>query len=274
LIGNLKAEIEWSESKAGDRRIMFMTHSLNIHVISLDSSIERRNRFATNNSHLDYEFFSAIDGDMMSSDVIKDPSRFVQPLYYSSGAYGCALSHLALWEKAIAREEWLTIIEDDAILRYDFSSAVKCILGSIPPDTDIVLWGWNFDAVLSIKVMESISPVLILLDQDAMRNGIDRFQSSRDEVRPFRLDQCFGTPAYSISPAGAQRLKSICFPIRDFVLESPLSSSGIRNNGIDIVMNQIYALIQAYVCFPPLALTPNISEESTIAKLTPQRHSS
>ena len=246
---------------------------LKIYVISLDSSLDRRQRFAINNSHLDYEFFSAIDGSTIDMDVIHDPDRFAQPLHYSLGAYGCALSHLSLWEKAIELGQWITIVEDDAILRLDFATAVENIIGSIPADTDIVHWGLNFDAVLSIKVMENISPVVMVFDQDAMRDGIERFQASRDEVRPFRLDQCFGTPAYSISPVGAQRLKSICFPIRDFLLESPLISSGIRNNGIDIVMNQIYGLIHAYVCFPPLALTPNLGEESTIEKSNPVRYS-
>lgn len=237
-----------------------------IRVISLESSIDRRESFADNNRHIDFCFFPAIDGTSLAPEMINDPETFTQPLQYSSGAYGCALSHLALWEKASAMNEPLTILEDDAVLRFDFTNRMQASISALPQGWDIILWGWNFDAPLSIKVLGNISPVVLLFDQAALRNGIDRFQLCDDDPHAYRLDQGFGTPAYTISPDGARKFKSICFPIRDFTLDTPANPSGVRNNGIDIVMNQIYGLTMAYACFPPLAITPNRSEESTIEK--------
>lgn len=248
---------------------MKVADTLNLNVISLESSLSRRELFALNNRHLDFEFFPAIVGKHLTLDELSDPLRFIQPLRYSAGAYGCALSHSALWEKSIAIGQPMTIVEDDAILRFDFHARAAEQLDALPSDWDIVLWGWNFDAMLSIRVMSNLSPVVLLFDQDALRNGLDSFQALQDEVHLYLLDQCFGTLAYTISPKGARRLKSICFPIRDFVLETPLNSKGVGNNGIDIVMNQIYGLTQAYVSFPPLAVSPNLEEESTIAKSQP-----
>lgn len=237
-----------------------------LHVISLEGSIARRDSFIINNRHVGYEFFSAIDGESLDDIDINDSNYFIQPLSYSLGAYGCALSHLSLWRECILIDKPITILEDDVILRFDFSSRVRMIIDSLPSDWDIIHWGWNFDAPLSIRIMNGLSPVSLLFDQDIIREGVAKFQACKEDAFPYRLEQIFGTPAYSLSPKGAKKLKSICFPIRDFKLESSLYSNGLRNNGIDIVMNQIYGLIDAYVCFPPLAITPNNIEESTIAK--------
>jgi GR25 family glycosyltransferase involved in LPS biosynthesis len=239
-----------------------------IQVISLETSLERRRVFIANNPHIAFDFFNAVDGFQLSSEEIRDPLRFIQPLHYSAGAYGCALSHRHLWERALHSDDPLTIAEDDALFRWDFEQRIQDVFDRMPAEWDIILWGWNFDSILSLQVLKGISPAVVLFDQGALRNHLVNFQASREEVHPIRLDQCFGTPAYSISSIGARKFLDACFPIRDFILDCPFIMGGIRNNGIDVSMNQIYGLTQAYACFPPLAVTPNHSEESTIEKMS------
>lgn len=235
-----------------------------IQVISLEKSQARRHAFSRWNQHLNFEFFSAIDGSEIRQRMILPSDCFLEPLDYAPGAYGCALSHHALWQRTVESDRPCTIAEDDAIFRLDFQNQAERFIDRLPDDWDLVLWGWNFDSILSARVSESLAPVLMLFDQAALRANLYHYQASTDLPVSYRLQHCFGTPAYTISSKGAQRYLAACFPIRDFVIDIPGLGGAVRNNGIDIVMNQTYGLTAAYVAFPPLAVTPNIAESSTI----------
>ena len=234
------------------------------YVISLKRSKERRSIFLRENSHVDFTFFDAIDGSSLSKSIIHDPNLFSLNLRYTKGAYGCALSHLSLWEFAIQENHVVTIIEDDVILRVDFEHQKNKLIESLDFDWDIVLWGWNFDHVLSLNLIPNISPVMILFNQDQLRSSTDSFKIEMHEPILYPLDKTFGIPAYSISPKGAKLFKSSCFPLIPFEIQFPLMDRKIHNNGIDIAMNMVYQNSASLVSFPPLAITKNIHEISTV----------
>jgi GR25 family glycosyltransferase involved in LPS biosynthesis len=236
-----------------------------IQVINLERSLERRNEFIKINAGLNYEFVSGVDGKLLSEGEIKNNQNFIPPLPFPSlGAYGAALSHLQLWELAISNNTALTIAEDDAIFRADFHSKSLEVINQLPADWDIVLWGWNFDSILSITAMPDISPSVVLFNQDALRNNVGLFRDVKSQPYPFRLDKCFGIPAYTISPKGASVFKSMCFPMKNFELFFPVLNRKIPNTGIDVAMNKIYATANSYVSFPPLVVTKNEHASSTI----------
>lgn len=236
-----------------------------IQVINLERSLERRNEFIKINAGLKYEFVSGVDGKLLSEGEIKNNQNFIPPLPFPSlGAYGAALSHLQLWELAISNNTALTIAEDDAIFRADFHSKSLEVINQLPADWDIVLWGWNFDSILSITAMPDISPSVVLFNQDALRNNVSLFRDVKSQPYPFRLDKCFGIPAYTISPKGASVFKSMCFPMKNFELFFPVLNRKIPNTGIDVAMNKIYATANSYVSFPPLVVTKNEHASSTI----------
>lgn len=243
---------------------------LPIHVISLARSAERKARFVDANRHIEFEVFPAVDGRQLPDTVLQDRELFVQPLPFPTrGAYGCALSHLRLWEKAIASETALTIAEDDAVFRLDFPQASEQLLASLPEDWDFVLWGWNFDSILSLMAMPDVAPTVMVFNQDALRANLAKYRTQTTPVHALPLDKCFGIPAYSISPRGARRFKDACFPMRDFKLEFPLLTHPMPNTGIDIAMNRIYASTRSFVCFPPLVVTENRHDISTVQQPGP-----
>lgn len=239
--------------------------SKTVKVISLERSIERRDHFKINNPYLDYEFINGIDGQLLTNDDINNSRHFLKPLPFPSmGAYGVALSHLSLWNKAIQEKMPITIAEDDAIFRYDFHSRSEEIILQLPVDWDIVLWGWNFDSILSLLSMINFSPAVVLFNQDMLRNNIDNFKLEKTNSYPLKLDKCFGIPAYTISSKGAELFKSLCFPLKNFELFFPVLNRNISNTGIDIAMNKIYSTTGSFVSFPPLAITKNEHNISTI----------
>ncbi|HTW71358.1 MAG TPA: glycosyltransferase family 25 protein [Acetobacteraceae bacterium] len=238
-----------------------------IQVVSLRRTPERRDQFVKLNPGIHFEFFDAVDGQNVARAAFFNGTLADPNLPYSAGAIGCALSHLSLWERSIKEQMVMTIVEDDVALRRDFETKSRDIIASLPGDWDLIMWGWNFDAILSINTMPGISSTVIVFDQTMLRQSISRFQRDLFEPHIFLLDKCFGTCAYSISPAGSLKFRRLCFPLRNEGVFFPFLNRIRPNDGIDIAMNRIYALTNSYVSFPPLAVTPNINEESlTLAR--------
>jgi GR25 family glycosyltransferase involved in LPS biosynthesis len=235
-----------------------------VKVISLARTQDRRDAFARQNPHLAFEFFEAVDGRALGEEQLRDPQLFVQPLKYTRGAYGCALSHLQLWDQAIALGQPVTVAEDDAVFRNDFHEQSKAVMAQLPQDWDLVMWGWNFDSILSLMSMAGVSPAIMVFNQDVLCENIANFQASTTRSHPLGLDRCFGTVAYTISPAGARRFRQQCFPIRHFDLYFPVLDKELANSGIDIAMNAIYADTQSFAAFPPLVATRNERNVSTV----------
>jgi len=235
-----------------------------VKVISLTRSEMRRKSFNDANRHLKFEYVEAIDGQSLTHEAIVGSGLFGDKLPYTLGAYGAALSHLRLWEQAIRDERILTIAEDDAIFRIDFGAQHRKLLDAAPPGWDIVLWGWNFDSILSLHSLAGISSAVMLFDQDRLRKNTDTFRHSIGAPTLLPLDKCFGIPAYSISPSGARKFRSACFPLVNFNLHFPLLNRELMNTGIDIAMNRIYATTSSHVAFPPLVVTKNEHSISTI----------
>lgn len=235
-----------------------------VKVISLARSLDRRQSFAERNAHLEFSFVDAIDGRTIMHEVDQEPDLFAPGLGYSPGAFGCALSHLALWQEAAENDYPVTIVEDDVVLRHDFQAQSAALLAGLPDDWDMVVWAWNFDSILALNVMPGVSRAVMVFDQDGMRKSLGNFQAMRDRPCALPLSHCLGTPAYTISPRGARKFMLECFPLQDFIVSIPLLTNQLRNNGIDIAMNRVYAKTHSYCSMPPLAVTPNEHATSLI----------
>ena len=239
---------------------------MDIRVINLDRSADRLLTFETLNSHLNLKFlrFSAVDGTDLDRGPLVDRGIITADLSYGDGALGCALSHLALWDLAIEQNQSLTVCEDDAIFNRGFEVAAESLIKALPGDWHMILWGWNFDSVLLFDMIPGVSPCLGVFNQHRMRMGIDAYQSARLMPRPFRLVRAFGTVGYTVSPRGARAMKQHCLPLRNLEVFFPGLERVLPNSGLDIMLNDAYPSIYAYVSFPPLIITRNLHSMSTV----------
>jgi glycosyl transferase, family 25 len=239
---------------------------LDIRVINLDRSAQRLLTFETLNSHLNLKFlrFSAVDGTDLDRGPLVDRGIITADLSYGDGALGCALSHLALWDLAIEQNQSLTVCEDDAIFNRGFEVAAESLIKALPGDWHMILWGWNFDSVLLFDMIPGVSPCLGVFNQHRMRMGIDAYQSASLMPRPFRLVRAFGTVGYTVSPMGARAMKQHCLPLRNLEVFFPGLERVLPNSGLDIMLNDAYPSIYAYVSFPPLIITRNQHSISTV----------
>lgn len=234
-------------------------------VINLDRSTARLDSFARINAGImPIARFPAIDGQTLTREALV-AERIIDPaLAYSPGALGCALSHANLWRHARALGQPITVFEDDAILHREFPRLAGELLGKAADCYDLVLWGWNFDAVLLMDFLPGVSPALVTCDQTRMRGATETFQHSPIAPRLLPLHRAFGTVGYSVSPQGAETLLRACFPLAPLQVFFPGLNRAVPNTGIDIPMNMAYPSIRAFVSFPPLALTRNEHSISTV----------
>jgi glycosyl transferase, family 25 len=232
---------------------------VNVHLINLDRRADRLRQFTAVNAHLrEFVRFPAVDGRGLDAPALIGGGIIKPGILdtYTAARLGAALSHLALWDKAIETGEVLTVCEDDAILHPDFTAQSARLPRQLPGDWDIILWGWNFNAALDFELLPGVSPCLVLFEQESLRTTAQRFQQLPIAPQPFRVRQALGIPCYSVSPKGARRLREFCFPLRPMRLRLP-GRRLLRNVGLDCMMAALYPDIMAFVSFPPVAITRN-----------------
>ncbi len=247
--------------------------SLRVYVINLDRTPERFSAFMATNRHLsEVSRYAAVDGRQL--DLAKLVARGLVAddvlTSYSRNALGCTLSHVGLWAAAIESDRALTVAEDDAIFNRHFERVADAALRELPPDWDIVLWGFNFDGFMSFEMLPGISYCLGQFDQQGLRAGIGGFQQLALAPRLFRLRWAFGTVCYSISPKGARQLRSSLCPLRPMIASIPEGGRAnpggthFKTVGPDNAMNTVYSRLNAFVSVPPLVVSKNETATSTV----------
>jgi len=250
---------------------------LHLHLINLDRSSDRLAEFKAVNAHLaQVSRFPAVDGSTL--DIAALAARgLVAPdilTHYPLGAVGLAMSNLALWDMAIQTRTNVTIVEDDAIFNRQFDRCADEVIRTLPPDWDVIVWGWNFDLFLSFEMLPGVSLCLAQFEQDRMRANVGAFQQQPVAPRPYRLRWAFGTFCYTVSPKGAAALKGKCLPLRPMLIECPEAkrapplATTFRNVGLDNTLNSVYRALNAFICFPPLVIAKNETSRSTIQNNT------
>jgi tetratricopeptide (TPR) repeat protein/GR25 family glycosyltransferase involved in LPS biosynthesis len=249
-----------SKDNAGevcDKKILYL---------NLSARKDRNERFLSVNATIaGFQRVEAVDGkrlrteDLLSAGVIESPLRT-----YTAGALGCAMSHKKVWERCVAAGTPLTVAEDDAVFNRHFAKNVAAVLGGLPQGWDIILWGWNFDSILHIELIQGLKEAITRFDPAPLGPRILEFQERDYDVQAMRLFNTFGIVCYTVSPEGAQRLLMTCFPLREELIPIPGLGRSIPNVGIDSLMNKCYRALKSYVCFPPLVWTENDKSTSDV----------
>jgi glycosyl transferase, family 25 len=235
-----------------------------LRVISLSDARGRRDTFRTNNPDLDFAFVDAVDGRALPDDAIAASGLFAPGLPYTRGAIGVAMTTHRLWTEIAAGDALVTIAEDDAIFRPDFNDVLTQFLRVQPDRLDFIAWGYNFDSILRGTLFNDRTPVTMQFDAAALTQAVDDFRIDRGPALMMNLLEFYGICAYTISPAGARFLLDRCFPLQPETLFSHGLGRPIANYGIDVAMNKFYGAMRSVAAFPPLAVTMNARETSTI----------
>lgn len=213
-----------------------------LHLINLDRSVDRLRHFGDWNGHLArVERVPAADGATLSRPELVRSGHVAADFDGGPGSLGCAVSHFRLWELAVRENRALTVLEDDVLVSRHFAAAARHAMSGLPPDWDLVKWGWtpNLGGCVDIG-----GGVLVRLQGDGEKQTQDAavlrsFQDGAKATAPVRMLQSFGLFAYSISAKGARAALGACLPLR---------------KGFDETLAQAYPQMRAYVCMPSLVL--------------------
>ena len=237
-----------------------------IHLINLDQSTDRLAKFRERNPHLrDIVRVSAIDGSLVNRRELVTAGTITDDLPYTPGALGCALSHVEIWKQAASQNEVVTVFEDDVICSHEFSAHSQRILSGLPPDWDIIQWGYSFDP-LYIWLDFGFSKANIRFYDGRFAHAHEEFQRERFSSVAVRLVHSFGLQAYSVSPKGARALLDNCLPLRRRVIPFPGTGIVSADTGIDIAMCAAYSSMQAFLCIPPLVIHDTMQVSDRLAR--------
>ena len=239
---------------------------MNSYVIHLPESREREVEFIKNNASLrDWEFYEAIRGrdvDRLSilSDGTLHPAASMHP-----NALGVALTFIEILKKISMMDEPANIIEDDAILGKDFTKNQEELIASIAGKFDIIVWGWNFDVPMYLFPFgRNQKSIRVIADQDdIVELSLDIAKTKIRRVL-IPLGAQFGIMCCTVSPAGAKRILKALLPLDTSQYFSPEIKRHVSTQTHDGMLNRIYSKIDSYICFPPLAISLNDKETSTI----------
>ena len=230
--------------------------------ITLDPEGERYQSFLENNNHLQIDTFQGIKGANLTTEEIILQGLATQDLLASgltnSGRIGCAASHRAIWRKAAMENCGYLVLEDDCYTHHRIGSFINNKL-TILMNIDICRFGVNTDSILQSICPTGLSTIKIFGERYPKKEWIMNSFSKTDEqaVELHRLIKAFGNCAYFISPKGAKALEEKIFPLSTKTTEVPLITDRLPASGLDRAANGVYAQLQAFVCQPFLAFTPN-----------------
>ena len=234
--------------------------------INLATRPDRNERFQRlNDGIVEFRRIDAVVGVTLRTEDLLRAGVIAEPLTaFSAGALGNARTHQQLWEQCAATNAVLTLAEDDAAFNRYFPDKAPGVLSQLPPDWDIILWGWNFDSVLHVGILGGIKEAVMNFDARPLGSRVAEFQSKDYPVQPLRLMNAFGLVSYSVSPAGARRLLAACFPLTNEAIPIPGLNRHLLNISLDATMNKHYRSLRSFVCFPPLVWTENDRSASDV----------
>jgi glycosyl transferase, family 25 len=216
-------------------------------------------------SKIDFKRFEACDGAALSEAEAVQMKIVMPGTKFTKGSIGCAVSHFRLWQQCIEKDEPILVFEDDAAVRDDFSEALAKLLAELGR-WDYLTFGYNTDSILDIEIANGMNSAVAFSPQHPSDNSLKDFVRSEKPATAYRLNNCFGTCGYAISPEGAKRLSKLCFPMNNRSITIAALKRTFPAFNFDCILNDVYRKIDAYAAFPPLVLPKNDHNVSTTIK--------
>jgi glycosyl transferase, family 25 len=224
------------------------------------------------NPHLPIENMRlGVKEDDLSAEEIESSGLATSELVEASksapkGSIGNAHSMFhALRECAEGKEHYL-VLEDDAIIHPEIVQFLADRWSCIE-SVDFLALGANTDAVICFEPVAGMKFSGLYLDEADRHPGYERiggiFNSfSKEDVGLHKVHNMFGTCAYLVSPAGARKLLEKAFPLDMSPIEIPLLSHRLLGISFDRRINAFLGEINAQICMPFMAMTPNDSKSA------------
>ena len=236
-------------------------------VIGLEKSGMRFEKFLNNNNHLQAEFYQGIKGDEISNEERISIGLISKedPILMTDGAVGCAISHKNLWNITKKSDIGALILEDDVITHPQIYDFIYTNLHELMK-FDITFFSINTNSILESITPEGVRNIMHFNDKHPSEKRIKEIlqKTNLREVRVNKLIKSFGFSSYFISPKGASLLNEKIFPLKSVPFDIPYVNNKFIPNTSDGEANRHYYKINALVCVPFLAYSPNIDSSTKL----------
>jgi GR25 family glycosyltransferase involved in LPS biosynthesis len=176
---------------------------------------------------------------------------------WTVGQIGCALSHRTAWSQCLEADRPLLVFEDDAMAaRCWYQKAHELLVGFAQTEWDLVLLGWNFDSCLQLEWAPGHRFTALFRPRYPSLEELEIALQQSSLPQCFRLNTALGLAGYLVSPGGALKLLEWAFPLRTLPIVTPELPQR-QCFSLDGQLNALYSEINAYICFPPLAVGIN-----------------
>lgn len=235
------------------------------YVLNLARRPERLLRFlGWNRGHgLDLEVVAAVDGGAVDrAELVGRGLLAPENDRYTAGALGAALSHRDQWLACVAEGEPRMVFEDDACLRGDIAACLAELTPALET-CDILFLGHNADAPLTLSLPDGLMSAVYFGLSGTERDFYGAFsapQSRRPLPTLHGALAVWGCIAYVVTPHGAERLLSTCFPLSSRqAVRVHVERRDVPAYGIDCMINLALqsGQVRGQVCYPPVAISPN-----------------
>ena len=249
--------------QAVDKGLSKHAFVFNKHVITLERFKDRHQLFISHNKGINNVVFRfGIDIRKWRQNVtlqnivnnkVKHPA-----LYWKTAVILNSISHLSILEECVLHQTPYTILEDDAILVTNFDEKASKLMHDIVENWDIILWGYNWDAPLHVKLFDDSDVILqVNLQSEINQFTIDSFKKSGRNSKLHRLVMGWGIHCYTVSPSGAAKIIKAIPKITDWKII--IEKIGIRwwAESLDGIFNHLYQGLNAFAALPPLSYAEN-----------------
>lgn len=233
-------------------------------LINLDRHPDRLAAFHATHPDMTFERHAGVDGDTVDRHMLIEQNVLSRTLSYNNPALGRALSHLMQWRDAATMGNAVTVIEDTAVLSANFVEEAGRVVGGLPTDWDIILWGHDRASVLIEEAAGNLAPMRSA-DGCGGARPPEAFAAQSVTTRAARLHAGTGAVAYSVSPKGASRLLDALVPLRPMEVSDWARDRTMVNDRIDVMLARLWPSISAWISVPPLAVSRSGETASTMS---------
>src|SRR5262245_8914020 len=171
---------------------------------------------------------------------------------------GNAHSLWRLCRECLVSKKPVVIMEDDVKIHhelYSFLTAHEDRLSAM----DFVALGHNTDAPAVWQTEGGLVYASLHRPRNPTYEWIEHYlrRTAVGSVRIYRLLNMFGTCCFLVTPSGAEKILNLGLPLTLEGTRVPFVDNEIRGISLDRRLNAVYQKMNASICIPPLALSPN-----------------
>ena len=244
-----------------------ITSFLKTRLISI--SQERTEAFGLRNPHIKIDNFSfgTREEELKEEEINLIATKALTELAKKvPGSIGNAHSIFVILKECISEDVHYLILEDDTQIHPNIHEFI-INKWEIIKKLDVLLLGGNTNSPITFEMLNGMPLSGVFLEEKDKHPSYQRInkifsKSLIQDIKTYKLKNIFGSHAWIVSPQGAKKLIQNCFPLDIQPINVPLFFNSLSGISFDRRWNSILGIIDARICIPFLALTPNINKTS------------